>query len=131
MTQIKSALGLGLRPSAHILRLKEPRSGWTAADHALAEAYQILQDETCPECGNAVWVCRSPNNSLIFEANWDVCQASAAREIAEKKKPTPKPGEFAYVRPKMLFGKPMVKREEYFAALAEERAIHEKAANNR
>lgn len=97
-------------------------------DHELALAYQTMQDETCPQCGHPVWVCRSRSNQIDLKVEWDTCQIMARIERDKHKK---KPGEFAYVRPRMLFGKPMVSREDYFDALAEERAIHEKGKRTR
>lgn len=131
MTQIKSALGLGFRPSAHILALKNPGSKWTPADHAVAEAFQILQDETCPNCGHPVWVCRTQNNNVEFIVNTEVCQVTAALDRKEaaaskSKSAKKKPGEFNFVRIKMHGDLPKPDRDSYYQDLAEERAIHEK-----
>lgn len=126
MTAIKSSLALGLRPSAHILALKEPRSKWTPNDHNIAEAFQSLQDEICPQCGKPVWICRSRDNSLRFTVQTDVCRVTAATDNPKLKKKL-KAGEFLYAIPKMFGGKPLPTRDQYYESLAEERAIHEKA----
>ena len=123
MTQIKSALNLGLRPSAHVLRLKKPRSNWSDADHSVAEAYQRLDDETCPQCGHPVWICRSGNNMLDLTPQWDVCRVTKSIQGSKR---DAKPGEFAYIIPKMRGNRPMVTREDYYDERAAEAAIHAK-----
>ena len=124
MTEVRSAVANHLRPSAHILRLRKPQSGWTLEDHALAVAYQTLNDETCPECGHPVWICRSSNNRLKLTVGTETCYVSKAKETSKKKL---KPGEFLYVRPEMTDGSPLPDRDAYYKELAEERAIHEKS----
>lgn len=124
MQAIRSALSLGLRPSAHILGLRDPRSKWTAEDHSAAIAYQIVSDETCPECGKPVWICRSGNQNIDFKVMVDVCYVSKAKETSKKKL---KPGEFLYVRPEMRGERPMPSREDYYRERAEEAALHSKS----
>lgn len=123
MQAIRSAVALGLRPSAHILMLRNPRSKWTPEDHVAAIAYQMVNDETCPECGNPVWVCRSTNRDIEFTVEFGTCYVDKAKSSSKKKL---KDGDFLYVRPRMRDGSALPDRDEYYQNLAEERAIHEK-----
>jgi len=66
-----------------------PTSQWEAFDFALAEAYQTLQDETCPLCGNYLWLCRSGGRDVDFKVETITCHASRALE-AYKDKSAPK-----------------------------------------
>ena len=56
----------------------------------LLEAYQILQDETCAQCGNPIWICRNEFASNVgFKIKSVKCFAKAElerhAEIQEKK----------------------------------------------
>lgn len=49
--------------------------GWDKRDRNLLEAYQLLEDERCSECGNPVWICRSENPDITFRIEKSVCHA--------------------------------------------------------
>lgn len=51
---------------------------WTARDRALLEAYQIIEDETCPECQNPIWLCTSGDPNIGFKVHKHVCQGKYA-----------------------------------------------------
>ena len=55
---------------------------WNAKDRALLEAYQILEDERCSECGNPVWLCRSDDPDITFKIEKSVCFAKRSFEEA-------------------------------------------------
>lgn len=128
MTQIKAAMRAGMRPGAHIVRPKDPYGSWSGMDYVVAEAFQRLEDETCPECGNPMWVCRSRSNDITFPVYTDTCRVEKAKQEAAKdrrgKERTLKPGEFRYVVPKMRGSAPMVTREDYLKTLDEEQKLH-------
>lgn len=69
---------------------EQPTDKWTPYDFKLLEAYQILQDEICPQCGHPVWLCRSDSNRIAFKVNSTVCYAERAlqkkRDDAKDKK---------------------------------------------
>lgn len=62
---------------------EQPGDPWTPFDFKLLEAYQILQDETCPRCGHPVWLCRSKSNRVEFKAEEGYC--SGERAVEERK----------------------------------------------
>lgn len=49
-------------------------------DFKLLEAYQTLQDEICPQCGQPVWLCRNPDDSISWSVEDSVCYATRAKE---------------------------------------------------
>ena len=126
MPQIKSALSLGLRPSAHILRLKKPQSNWSEHDHTLAVAFSRLEAEICPHCQNPVWLCRTTDPRVTFEIDTYRCFAESELQKKRKKweernknskKDRLKEGEYEFVRPKTTDGGPLPTREDWFARL--------------
>lgn len=84
MTRIGSALEAKQRPTAALLELDDPNSGWTPMDWRLQEAYWVLDRERCPQCGNAVWYCHSTDNRIDFVVSKRICYAKA--EIGDYEK---------------------------------------------
>lgn len=67
---------------------EQPTDPWVKFDFMLIEAYQILQDETCPKCGHPVWLCRSSDPRVQFRVTSNVCFAERAlKEYEDQKKP--------------------------------------------
>lgn len=107
---------------------EQPTDRWEPWDFKILEAYQILQDETCPKCGHPVWICRADNNKLEFRVQADKCLGEVAMKQAEDaSKPTKDRaksadkkdwGVFRYSVPKMLFEAPLPTRAEYYESLA-------------
>lgn len=62
---------------------EQPSAEWVPFDFKLLEAYQILQDETCPKCGHPIWLCRSDSNRVDFKVRSAVCQADKALKLYE------------------------------------------------
>ena len=85
MTSIKSALTLGLRPSAHIGYLKKPASNWSEIDHKIAVAYSRLEAEICDKCGNPIWVCRNEFADVTFNVKTYRCFADSELDKRRKK----------------------------------------------
>jgi hypothetical protein len=77
ITKIKAAITAGIRPSAMIFH-EQPTAPWVDFDFVLLEAYQMLQDETCPKCGHPVWLCRSSSNRVEFKVNSGFCAGERA-----------------------------------------------------
>lgn len=49
----------------------------------------MLQDETCPRCGQPIWLCRSDSTNVAFKVQSDTCFAEKALKAFEDgKKPT-------------------------------------------
>lgn len=87
ITQIKAAITAGIRPCSMIFH-EQPTDPWIPFDFKLIEAYQRLQDETCPKCGHPVWLCRSGSPNVMFHVRETYCQSERAmREFEDSKKP--------------------------------------------
>jgi hypothetical protein len=121
MTQVKSALALGLRPSAHILSLKKPMSNWSEGDHKIAVAYSRLEAEICQHCQNPIWICRTTDERVLFKVEKYRCFGDAKLEDARKKRQEKKkelrPGEHEYVRAYTYDGSPLPTRIEWLESL--------------
>lgn len=60
---------------------EQPTDPWTDFDFMLLEAFQMLEDETCQECGNPVWVCRNEDAANVgFKIKTSTCFAKAELE---------------------------------------------------
>lgn len=48
----------------------------------------MLEQETCPQCGKPIWLCRSTSNVFRWDVKSDVCQATRAmKQYEDTKKP--------------------------------------------
>lgn len=88
--KIKASITAGIRPCAMIFR-EQPGKDWEPYDFALIEAYQILQDEVCPKCGQPIWLCRSDSPRIEFGVEETVCYATRAIEERNAKSGKDKP----------------------------------------
>jgi hypothetical protein len=87
ITKIKASITAGIRPLSMLFH-EQPGDPWTPYDFKLLEAYQILQDETCPSCGHPVWLCRNPDPRVSWKVRDTTCYATKAQEeINDSKKP--------------------------------------------
>lgn len=108
---------------------EQPSDPWVDFDFVLLEAYQILQDETCHECGNPIWVCRNEDATNVgFKVKTAKCFAKAELdrwyEAQEKKKSKAKNhGEYPYVIPFTYDDGPMPSRLDYYTAMSEKDAV--------
>lgn len=50
----------------------------------MAIAFQILEDETCPDCGVPVWIGHSEDEAVEFDVKSRVCYACAEIESAQE-----------------------------------------------
>lgn len=128
--KIKTAITANIRPLSLVFH-EQPHAPWEPFDFLLLEAYQILQDETCPKCGHFVWLCRSDNNRLDFVVRSDVCAADRKLKLDEynskpsKDKNASKDksllssfGKFQYTVPTMVVGdKKLPTRADYYKSL--------------
>jgi hypothetical protein len=78
-----------------ILTHKQPSDGWSNVDKKLAVAFQILDDETCPDCGIPIWIGHNDAEDIVFEIKSRVCYSCAQvendRDKRENKKNKRKP----------------------------------------
>jgi hypothetical protein len=99
---VQTAMDHHFAPTVFIINDKQPTDPWSVADKKLALAWTILQKETCRECGQPLWICRSNNVNLYFSVQTDTCYAKAELDRWEAKpNRKAKPGESAYIVPDM------------------------------
>lgn len=107
---------------------EQPGDDWDPFDFMLLEAYQILQDETCNECGNPIWICRNEEASNVgFKVKIAKCFAKAEldkwQESQEKKSSKKSYGEYPYVVAHTYDDGPMPSRNDYYASLMEKHKV--------
>ena len=107
-----------------MLFYEQPSEPWTEFDFMLVEALQVLEDETCSDCGNPIWVCRNDNAANVgFKIKQTVCYAKAEldkwREQQEKRKVKAKPGESPYIVAYTYDDGPMPTRASYYEGLSD------------
>lgn len=100
---------------------KQPSDPWEPFDFKLLEAYQILQDETCPSCGQPVWLCRSTDSNVIVKVRKATCYVTGAMERKkdsdEKNKRKMRPGEYYYPVVDTIDGEQLPTRMDYLKSL--------------
>lgn len=80
MTKLRAAIENKIKPSS-LLFQEQPNGEWTKFDFLLLEAYQILQDETCQQCGNPIWICHNEfADNVGFKIKTVKCFAKAELE---------------------------------------------------
>jgi len=108
---------------------EQPSEPWNEFDFMLIEAYQILQDETCNECGNPIWICRNEEASNVgFKVKTAKCFAKAEldkwNEKEEKSKSKKKRyGEYPYVLAYTYDDSDMPSRRSFYENLAQDDAV--------
>ena len=103
---------------------EQPTDKWTRFDFLLLEAYQVLQDETCPQCGQPVWLCRSDSPDVNIKVRKATCNVSAAVEKKRKAlekgarngKPALAAGEYLYpiIEPIPVPGAKLPTRRDFY-----------------
>jgi hypothetical protein len=124
VVSIKAAITAGIRPVAMLFQ-EQPTDPWTRFDFLLLEAYQILQDETCADCGSPIWICRNESASNVgFKIKTSRCFAKAElekwQEREEKRKGSKKKyGESPYVIPYTYDDTPLPSRSSFYRNLSD------------
>lgn len=103
---------------------EQPNTKWDDFDFLLIEAYQMLEEETCSECGNPIWICRNGNAANVgFKIKTTKCYAKAEldkwNEKQEKKKAKLGYGEMPYIVPYTYDDGPMPTRMSYYEGLSD------------
>ena len=103
---------------------EQPSDPWTQFDFMLVEALQILEDETCSECGSPIWVCRNEEAQNVgFKVKMTRCFAKAElekwQEKQQKKKTKILPGEIPYAVSFTYDDGPMPSRSSYYQGLSD------------
>jgi hypothetical protein len=90
---------------------------------------QILEDETCQQCGNPIWVCRNEfAHNVGFKVKEAKCYATAElekwQEKEEKKNSKKKKyGTYPYTVPYTYDGSEMPSRLDFYRSLAEQHKV--------
>lgn len=122
VTQVKAAQKAGIRPCALIFR-EQPTDPWEEFDYALTVAVEYLDQETCGQCGHPVWVCQSTSRYMEVKVETRVCRISRAVQERQHNDTNDKPadkntkktwGLTYFGSPRMLKGKPLPTRAEYY-----------------
>lgn len=87
VTYIVAARSYSIPPTVLLLRDRQPSDGWSQVDKKLAVALQILEDETCSDCGIPVWLGHSDDKDIQFEVKSRVCYSCAEIEKDQEEKP--------------------------------------------
>lgn len=103
---------------------EQPSSPWIDFDFMLVEALQILEDETCSECGNPIWVCRNDAATNVgFKIKTTKCYAKAELEKwndkQQKRKAKQQPGEMPYIVAYTYDDGPMPTRRSYYQGVSD------------
>ena len=121
MQSVEAALNLKLPSTAFIYNDKQPTDPWDQDDKKIAVAAHILEKQTCPKCGQPLWICRSTDPNIEFQVKTGICYASKALEDRqakdEKNKKKLKNGEFRYTVPNMLFENPFPTRADWLESM--------------
>lgn len=100
------------------MRREKKQKKWLKYDFALAEAFQILEDEKCPKCGVPIWHAFSENNEIEFDLEHVDCYSCEHKETFEEKEKKPKAGRTTHVKPKHFDGGELPGRREFYEELS-------------
>lgn len=102
---------------------EDNRKAWSQLDVLVMQAYQIVEDERCGQCGLPRWLCRNEDGRLDLKIRYDDCYATNEIRKAEKDRKEDDTRGVAYPEFVALDGTPLVEfRALYYQQLAEERA---------
>lgn len=130
--KIRAALNAKIRPSALVYgeAVEKP---WSTKDKMLVEAYQILEDEKCPECGNPIWICRNEDSNIQFKVRKTTCYGKRRMDehrtdlksmsTKEKNKARQDWGKIEWPEPFTLDETPLPTRREFFERLQSENTV--------
>lgn len=107
----------------------QPSDPWTDFDFLLIEAMQILEDETCKDCGNPIWICRNEDAGNIgFKIKTATCFAKAEldrwQEKEDKKTSSKKKyGQYPYIVAYTYDNSEMPTRAQFYRSWAEKNTV--------
>jgi hypothetical protein len=125
VTKLRAAVENNVRPCAMFFH-EQPSDPWTKFDFMLLEAYQILKDETCGDCGNPIWICRNEFASNVgFKVKTTTCFAKAELEkhherLSKSELSKKSYGETDYTVAYTYDDSPMPSRLSYLKAMSEQ-----------
>lgn len=122
LSLIKASLAAGVRPTTMILG-EDNRKPWSHLDVLIMQAYQIIEDERCSQCGAPRWLCRNEDPRLQVKIKVDDCYAKQEISKFEDSRKDKDKGGVAYPEFYTTDGTPLEDfRALYYKQLAEERA---------
>lgn len=105
---------------------EDNRKAWSELDVLIMQAYQIVQDEQCSQCGLPRWLCHNSDPRLQVRVKEDFCYASSEVKEHEKRKKDDDKASVGYPEFYAMDETPLVEfRQLYYQQLAEERAENE------
>lgn len=131
--KVRASITAKIKPTSMIL-MEDPSEPWRLLDYQLIEALQIMEDETCPQCGGPVWHCRSKDPDIKWPVQRDVCLSTRATDERQWRKNNPKKtpskedrdewGSILYAKPEMIEypgeeKRELPTREDYYKSLVE------------
>lgn len=122
MRLIKASLTAHVRPTTMILG-EDNRKRWSDLDVLIMQAYQILEDERCGQCGLPRWICHNEDPKLQVRVLEDYCFVRA--EIEQRDEDTKEKPKGTVLYPEMYHrdNLPLHKlRESYYEQRAAEAA---------
>lgn len=107
---------------------EQPSEPWTELDFLLVEAMEILDEETCKECGNPIWVCRNEFATHVgFKIKTATCFAKAEldkwNEAQQKKNKSLDAGQYPYIVPYTYDESEMPSRMHFYKELSEKHKV--------
>lgn len=103
---------------------EDNRKAWSPLDVLVMQAYQIIEDERCGQCGLPRWLCKNADPRLQVRVKIDDCYASqeVKKEEERRSKDDDKSG-VAYPEFYAIDGTPLHEfRALYYEQLAADRA---------
>lgn len=122
---VETAFKMGIRPQTFMSNTAQPGEPWDKMDKKLLLAWTLLEQESCGECGQPLWVCRSDSNNLSFSVRTKTCYAKMAmdtwRDSTAGKKAMERPGVVPFVIPTRYDESiPLPTRTDWYKQLEEE-----------
>lgn len=106
---------------------EDNRKAWSELDVLIMQAYQIVEDERCSQCGLPRWLCHNSDPRLQVRMKQDFCYAASEAKEAEKRRKDDDEGGSFYPEFYVVQGDtPLIDfRKSYYEDLAAERAESE------
>lgn len=72
------------KPPSSLILGTESKGKWDSKwDTLVAEAYEIVQREKCPQCGLPRWICGNDSEDVQFHVNQESCVAIVKKDEKE------------------------------------------------
>lgn len=102
---------------------EDNRKAWSHLDVLVMQAYQIVKDEQCSQCGLPRWLCRNEDPRLQVKLKDDDCYASQQVKEHDKNRKEGDEGGSVYPEFYALDSTPLIEfRALYYEQLAQARA---------